>query len=67
MCASSWKRGIALEAMRMFWTVETPRPVADDSAGDIIVWPVDGERFRVRAVGPWGGFSAVVGVRQEGQ
>ena len=59
--------GIALEAMRVFWTVETPRPVADDSAGDIIVFPVDGERWRVHAVEPWGGFSECVGVRQEGQ
>ena len=59
--------GIALEAMRLFWTVETPRSVADDSAGDIIVYPVGGERFRVHSVAPWGGFSECVGVRQEGQ
>ena len=57
--------GIALEAMRLFWTVETPRSVADDSAGDIIVF--EGERFRVHSVAPWGGFSESVGVRQEGQ
>ena len=57
--------GIALEAMRLFWTVETPRSVAADSAGDIIVYA--GERWRVRSVAPWGGFSEVVGVRQEGQ
>ena len=57
--------GIALSAMRMFWTVEQPRPVADDSAGDIIVF--NGERFRVHSVAPWGGFSECIGVRQEGQ
>ena len=57
--------GVALEAMRLFWTVETPRSVADDSAGDIIVF--EGERFRVRSVAPWGGFSESVGVRLEGQ
>ena len=44
--------GIALSAMRMFWTVEQPRPVANDSAGDIIVY--GGERFRVHSVAPWG-------------
>ena len=61
--------GIALEAMREFWLSETPRSVADEeSAGDIIVWPrVNGERFRVHSVEPWGGFSAVIGVREEGQ
>ena len=61
--------GIALEAMRLFWVAEEPRPVADEeSAGDIIVWPrVNGERFRVHSVEPWGGFSAVIGVREEGQ
>ena len=61
--------GIALEAMRQFWMAEEPRPVADEeSAGDIIVWPrVNGERFRVHSVEPWGGFSAVIGVRIEGQ
>ena len=61
--------GIALEAMRQFWMAEEPRPVEDEeSAGDIIVWPrVNGERFRVHSVEPWGGFSAVIGVREEGQ
>ena len=59
--------GIALSAMRVFWTVETPRSVADNSGGDIIVFPVDGDRWRVHAVEPWGGFSEVVGVRIEGQ
>ena len=57
--------GVALEAMRMFWTVETPRAVADDSVGDIIVF--DGERFRVHEVQPWGRFSESLGVRIEGQ
>ena len=57
--------GIALSAMRLFWTVETPRPVADDSVGDIIVF--DGERFRVHSVAPWGRGSECVGVRIEGQ
>ena len=61
--------GIALSAMRQFWMAEEPRPVEDEeSEGDIIVWPrVNGERFRVRSVEPWGGFSAVVAVRIEGQ
>ena len=59
--------GVALEAMRQFWTVETPRPVADDSQGDIIVYPRNGERWRVRAVGDWGGFSDSIAVRIEGQ
>ena len=59
--------GIALSALRMFWTVETPRSVADDSAGDIIVYPPGGERFRVHSVAPWGRGSECVGVRIEGQ
>ena len=59
--------GVALEAMRVFWTVETPRPVADDSEGDIIVWPVGGDRFRVHSVAPWGRLSECIGVRIEGQ
>ena len=60
--------GIALEAIRYFWMVEQPRSVSDDSAGDIIVYPAtDGERWRVHSVAPWGGFSEVVAVRQEGQ
>ena len=59
--------GVALEAMRMFWTVEQPRSVADDSVGDIIVFPVGGERWRVHSVGPWGRGSECVGVRIEGQ
>ena len=57
--------GVAFEALRLFWTVETPRPVADDSAGDIIVF--GGERFRVHSVAPWGRGSECVGVRIEGQ
>ena len=59
--------GVALEAIRMFWTVQTPRPVGDDSVGDIIVYPVGGERWRVRSVADWGGFSECVCVRVEGQ
>ena len=59
--------GIALESLRLFWTVETPRPVADDSVGDIIVYPRGGERWRVHSVAPWGRFSECVGVRIEGQ
>lgn len=58
--------GIALEAMRLFWMAEQPRPVADEeSVGDIIVY--SGERFRVHSVEPWGGFNSIVAVRIEGQ
>ena len=59
--------GVALEAMRMFWLVPTPRSVADDSVGDIIVYPRGGERWRVHSVAPWGRFSECIAVRIEGQ
>ena len=60
--------GVALEAMRLFWMVDTPRAAVDGengSAGDIIVFAR--ERFRVHSVAPWGRFYEVLGVRIEGQ
>ena len=57
--------GVQLDAMRIFWMVETPDSVDDDSAGDILLY--ESERWRVEQVQRWGGFVEVLAVRQEVQ
>ena len=52
--------GIELSAMRQFWLAEEVKPVAQNSAGDIIDY--GGDQWRCHAVEEWGGFYAVVGV-----
>ena len=33
--------GVQLDAIRIFWTVETLHPVGDHGSGDILIFPVD--------------------------
>ena len=59
--------GVALEAIRTFWTVETITPAEDErSLGDLFVY--DGQRWRARGCQPWKDrFTETLAVRQEGQ
>ena len=58
--------GVQLDAIRQFWTVEDIAVVDEGhSAGDLFAY--EGERWRARATGRWGGFSDTIAVRQEGQ
>ena len=58
--------GIALEAMRYFWTVEDVESVKEgESPGDIIEFV--GEMWRVKDTQRWGSFSESLAVRIENQ
>ena len=57
--------GVQLDAIRIFWTVETLHSVGDHGPGDILIF--EGERWRVHGTQRWQGFSESIAVRQEGQ
>lgn len=60
--------GVQLDSMRLFWTVEDLDPVVEGGgAGDIVVYPRAGVRWRVHDTKRWDEFSESVVVRIEAQ